>query len=734
MAVPRTIDFRFAPPNSWTNLCFPDDPYKSLVREDGALLYGFEQLIFFSWHFKRVIEFSLITADKPRSVNQRTESARVPVVITTLTYPTAVLELRTFAHQTADGRRSDVVLWTIQVNDAVDEILTGLHIDLIEQGVVFSGRSVAPAHTLFAIPNDKFVRPEFWRAISAYHVENEDEPAPGQVVLVSSPQRLVHIHPTGFRPVGSVGTDPRIVAGGETIQGAIILPLNYQQTDGLDLAWAEQALAETRRFWTDYPLLRHTFQVPDPAVQEMIVALARNILQAREIKDGLPVFQVGPTCYRGLWVVDGHFFLEAAQYLGYGDDAMNAIGTLLKHVHPDGSIARMQFHTKESGIAIATMIRQMELAGDDDQLEELWPTISNAVSFIERLRAAADALPPAAPNAGLVPAAFGDGGVGGERGEYTTPVWMLFGLKTALEAAERMGYADAVRLRADYTTLLANFQAHVKKHQQLLPDGTPYLPPVYDDSGLHHWIPGYPEPVPRHNQLQPESATWALCQAIWPGEVFTPDDPIVQNLLHLMDLVDDEEGIPATTGWLPYRAVWNYHASFAAHVWLYAGRPDKAIDYLYAFANHAAPTRVWREEQSLKSSHNGQLIGDMPHNWASAEFIRLVRHLLILERGDGLDLLPGLPPAWRTAGAVTELARTPTRFGPVSLKLVVGEQGQFTLLIQTQADWPRKPAFCRLFLPPGSAVSVEQTALTVAATGVIELPWRAQLPLHGRFA
>ena len=704
------------------------------VREDGALLYGFEQLIFFSWHFKRVIEFSLISADKPLSVTQCTESAQVPVVITTLTYPTAVLELRTFAHQDAQGRRSDVVLWSIRVNDTVDEILTGLHIDLTEQGVVFSGRSMAPVRTLFAIPSANFVRPEFWRTLSAYQVENEADSAPGEVVLVSSPQRLVHMHPTGFRPVGSVGTEPRIVAGGETIQGAIILPLNYQNIDGLDEGWAMRALTETRRFWTEYPLLRHTFQVPDPAVQAMIVALARNILQAREIKDGLPVFQVGPTCYRGLWIVDGHFFLEAGQYLGYGDDAMNAIGTLLKHVHPDGSIARMQFHTKETGIAIATMIRQMELAGDDGQLEELWPTIKNAVSFIERLRADADDLPPDAPNAGLVPAAFGDGGVGGERGEYTTPVWMLFGLKSAVEAAQRMGYADdATRLQADYTTLLANFHTHVQKHQQRLPDGTPYLPPVYDASGLHHWIPGYPEPVQRHNQLQPESATWALCQAIWPGEVFAPDEPIVQNLLHLMDLVDDEEGIPATTGWLPYRALWNYHASFAAHVWLYAGRPDKAIDYLYAFANHAAPTRVWREEQSLKSSHNGQLIGDMPHNWASAEFIRLVRHLLIFERGESLDLLAGLPPAWRGVGCVTHLDKTPTRFGPVSLLLHVGENQQFTLLVESDPHWPRKPAACRLYLPPGSRLTLEGVDLVVPTAGIVELPWRADLMLRGFF-
>ncbi|MFO7635365.1 MAG: hypothetical protein R6W76_22665 [Caldilinea sp.] len=705
------------------------------MSEFGALLYGFDPLIFFSWHFKRVIEFSLITADKPVHVTQRTESARVPVVITTLTYPTAVLELRAFAHQGANGRRTDVVLWEIRVDDDIDEILTGLHIDLSEQGIVFTGRSVAPARTIFAVPLDKFTPPEFWRAISAYHVENEEELAPGDVVLVASPQRLVHVHPTGFRHAGSLGTEPHIVKGGEAISGAIILPLNYQETAGLDLAWAQQALADVQRFWTEFPLLRNTIHVPDPDVMEMVVALARNILQAREIKDNLPVFQVGPTCYRGLWIVDGHFFLEAAQYLGYGDDALGGIGTLLKHVHPDGSIARMQFHTKESGIAVATMIRQMELAGQDDHLEELWPTILNAVTYIEGLRAQADALPEDSSNFGLVPAAFGDGGVGGDRGEYTTPVWILFGLKTAMDAADRMGYAeDAARLRNDYTTLLANFRAHVKKFEKTLPDGTPYMPPVYDDSGLHHWIPGYPEEVQRQNELQPESATWALCQAIWPGEVFAPDDPIVQNLLHLTDLVDDEEGIPATTGWLPYRAVWNYHASFAAHVWLYAGRPDKAVDYLYAFANHAAPTRVWREEQSLKSSHNGQLIGDMPHNWASAEFIRLVRHLLVFERGETVEFLAGLPENWIYPGATAELEATPTRFGPVTLKLEIGEGRRFSLRITCDSTWPRRAAALRLHLPSGSTAQLDDISLTPTANGWFDLPWAAAMTLEGTLA
>ena len=111
---------------------------------------------------------------------------------------------------------------------------------------------------------------------------------------------------------------------------------------------------------------------------------------------------------------------------------------------------------------------------------------------------------------------------------------------------------------------------------------------------------------------------------------------------------------------------------FYAEVWLYAGRPDKAIDYLYAFANHASPSRVWREEQSLVSSHSAEYCGDMPHNWGSAEFIRLVRNAIVMERGETLELLAGLPQEWLpTEEDALEIESTPTRFGSVSVRLTV---------------------------------------------------------------
>jgi hypothetical protein len=36
-------------------------------------------------------------------------------------------------------------------------------------------------------------------------------------------------------------------------------------------------------------------------------------------------------------------------------------------------------------------------------------------------------------------------------------------------------------------------------------------------------------------------------------------------------------------------------------------------------------------------------VGDRPHDWANAEFIRLASHHLVFERGDELHLLEGVP-------------------------------------------------------------------------------------------
>jgi hypothetical protein len=69
--------------------------------------------------------------------------------------------------------------------------------------------------------------------------------------------------------------------------------------------------------------------------------------------------------------------------------------------------------------------------------------------------------------------------------------------------------------------------------------------------------------------------------------------------------------------------------------------------------------------------------GDMPHNWASAECIRYLRHAMALEDGDQLRLLAGITDVETKAGTPTVIEGSPTRFGRISLRLepVDGKRG-----------------------------------------------------------
>jgi hypothetical protein len=66
----------------------------------------------------------------------------------------------------------------------------------------------------------------------------------------------------------------------------------------------------------------------------------------------------------------------------------------------------------------------------------------------------------------------------------------------------------------------------------------------------------------------------------------------------------------------------------------------------------------------------------MPHNWASAEFIRLTVHLLELDRGHELHLLEGLPLQWTRPGMVTRLKGIATPFGKLTMELKFADDGK----------------------------------------------------------
>ena len=462
------------------------------------------------------------------------------------------------------------------------------------------------------------------------------------------------------------GAERRISIG--VLRGA----LQDQELRPECVARANKLRREAEQYWSRLDLPYNRFEIPDPGVQAQLDAAIRNIYQAREIKQGLPAFQVGPTCYRGLWVVDGSFLLEAVTFLGRVDEARSGIRYLLGFQRPDGAIMIMDRHLKETGIALWTVSRHARLTGDKAWLAAVWPQVEKGFQYIRTLRQQASA-DPKAPIYRLLPEGFSDGGLGGTNPEYTNVYWSLVGVKAAADAARWLGRnQQADDWQREYDDFYAAFRKAAERDARLDPHGNRYVPICMRNDP----------------KISPQKAQWAFLHAVFPGKLFAADDPLVVGNMAMLRAVE-VEGLVRDTGWVA-NGVWNYFASFYAHAWLWTGHGQKAGQTLYDFANHASPLLCWREEQ-MPVGEGDAVCGDMPHNWASAEFIRLVRHLLVLERGDELHLFEGLPPAWVRPGKAIRVRQSPTEFGPLSLELrIAADRSRAILALEPPRRNPPK--------------------------------------------
>ncbi len=426
-------------------------------------------------------------------------------------------------------------------------------------------------------------------------------------------------------------------------------------------ATLQQALQSRDRavaYWENAPLPFGRIQVPDPGVQALVDSSIRNIWQAREIKRGLPAFQVGPTCYRGLWIVDGAFLLESAAMVGAGQEARSGVAYELTYQQPDGRIEVMKNFSKENGIVLWTCVRHAQLTQDKAWLESVWPKLTRMARHVQTLRR--QTLENDTPlDDGLVPPGFPDGGLGGIHAEYTNSYWNLVGLHAFIQAAHWLGKTEeAAAWQKEYDDFMAAFRQAAQRDMAQDPLGNSYVPILMGEPG---------------KKELPQRAQWAFCHAVYPGQIFAQDDPLVTGTLAMLEATE-REGMVYGTGW-DATGIWNYFASFYGHAWLWQGNSRKAAQILYAFVNHAAPTGVWCEEQSLRGE-KFRKVGDMPHNWASAEFIRLTIHLLALDRGDEMHLLEGFPREWAGPGMVTRLNGVATPFGPLDMTVQVDKDGR----------------------------------------------------------
>lgn len=635
------VDFRFAPADFQSTICFPDDPAKTVVGKYGDFRYDFpdDRLAAIN-QFGTILEFTLAGMRRDTWVEQKMEAPGIPILNTIIDRPTVRMELIAFATRRPNEGRVDNVLMEIRA---------------LDEDVVASPLVRIRSCEKFGLKQKMGIVTEV--------VREGEEKADKQILMLCVPQDDQAHDITwlpeegGYRLTLEHGTATR----SRPLRYLFRMPQPGSTVNADEVVDPDALLDEVRAWWRGWLPFSGSVQWSLPAAKsDFLVACARNIQQAREERYGKLVFEVGPTVYRGLWIVDGNFLLEAARYLGYDDEADQGLISEWRQQVSTGQIIASggKEHWKDTAIAMFTLVRACELKQNWDLLRQLAPNVGHAIEFLIGLRD--QARKGDSPNGryGLLAPGFPDGGIGGVCYEFTNTLWTLAGLRAIVAVNEKLHLPDLDRAAGFYRELRTAFAVAARDQMVEDPRGFTYLPMLMREDPqmrLDAW-----------DRPRPQSAQWALSQTIFPGQVFTKDDPVVRGHIALMQACTQED-IPAETGWLHHEAVWNYNAAFVAEVYLWAGLPAWAHRTFTGYLNHASPLHAWREEQPLQRALVGDNWGDMPHNWASAECIRYLRHMLVLEDDRKLRLLAGLMPSDLKDRAPFSVQGSPTRFGRVSL-------------------------------------------------------------------
>jgi hypothetical protein len=421
-------------------------------------------------------------------------------------------------------------------------------------------------------------------------------------------------------------------------------------------------LAVAREYWREQKTFSvRPIVVPDSGIQMLLDVSVRTIYQVRERVDGIAQFQPGPSVYRGLWIADAALTGIPVAMLGDTASLYRYLETGFRFQLPTGQV-RTLYPTVSIVETPAWAFTAFWLArsiGDHSWIARHWTELGKALDWICSLREQTLG-GKRTLYSGLLPAGFVDGGLSIPMSDYGTLWWCMMALEEGSNAAELLG--KGTRANAWRSTLQGFSSAFaLAARRDILRDhfGNPFLPVGVGDTAIS---------VPQRGQFSLLLPMHFASFFDAPGSL--TDSLARMNLIMLENYLS--QGLIRGSGWMP-QGLWPWLGGVLGMAHQRIGDSRRAVELLYAYANHAAPTGVWVEEQLPRAIGPGTA-GDVSDAEASAVFIHLTRYLLATERKDGLELLGGVPEAWLRPGAVVGLRNTLSEFGPLTFEFCVDQE------------------------------------------------------------
>jgi hypothetical protein len=440
---------------------------------------------------------------------------------------------------------------------------------------------------------------------------------------------------------------------------------------------------------TNWGALLHegSIDVPDRRVSDAYYASLAYILMSN---DG-GALHPGPLLHDAFWYRDSAYMLSALERGGLLPQVRELLPALSRFQTPDGEFpANASTHTEighrrgdpewdSQGQGIHALVEYYRFSSDLDWLHSQWPAIDSASHWLEQLIGPDGLLPPGLSAEDLGPAP-GDAG----HQHFWDDFWGVIGFRDAAFAASAVGEAArAGQLSAEANALL----------KATLAAGQPGLA----REGI---FPNSPD-----SQQTPADAR-GTSPAVWPGQLLPVDFARAQFQGYFDRFVKPYGGAFRHEN----NNFWPFGGLEIAHGSLYAGLPDQTNLILDWQLDHQTGKGVWAWGDEVSQDGSQLIGGDMPHGWTAAEYVDLVRDMLLYESGDTLQLASGIRTSWLADGQTVAVTQVPTYYGAVTYHL---HRAGSALTLDLQAAKP-PPGGYDLHLPyPATALDGAPTSATL---------------------
>ncbi len=419
-------------------------------------------------------------------------------------------------------------------------------------------------------------------------------------------------------------------------------------------------LARTVEFWEGK--LRAAARIEVPCRKATEALLAAHVCQW--IANDHGELHGGEGFYDHFYIRDGGYQIMELEEAGLADAAAKAVEFYLKAQRSDGRFETQAKQFDANGQAVWVLWQYYKITGDRPFLARAYPQMRKAVEWTRQARRQA---PADSPYAGLLPAAVADGEYlwDGKHHIVGYDLWNLRGILCTADAAAILGKAgEANELLEEANSYGKAIDAACQR------TGLAHFPPSWEKKGTH----------------------WGNTETLWPTELFDCNDPRVTALIHHARKVQGGGFIEGTIQWLGMPdAIHPYMSAYTTMASLARGEDEQVVEDFYWYllhstAAHAFPEGIFYKRRFAWSD-------TIPHVTGASNCALLLRHMLVHERGEQLDLLAAVPDGWLADGQEIRVQRAPTHFGVMSL-VVRGKPAG----VEVQLTAPRRNAPKRIVL------------------------------------